>query len=145
MRLFHKLAAVAAITTATLGAVAGAALADSRMFVAHLYGGNEVPVPGDANAYGIATVMLIPGGLCYSILLNDAAPAISAGILVGPAGVVGGVAVVLPVPGGVPTRIGNCVGVAAAVLAAIQANPQNYYVNVRNGPFPGGAARGQLQ
>jgi hypothetical protein len=27
---------------------------------------------------------------------------------------------------------------------AIAANPANYYVNVHNAPFPGGAVRGQL-
>ena len=31
-----------------------------------------------------------------------------------------------------------------AILADIAAHPENYYVNLHNSRFPGGAARGQL-
>jgi hypothetical protein len=37
-----------------------------------------------------------------------------------------------------------CVSAAQELVQAIIQNPENYYVNVHNAPFPGGAVRGQL-
>jgi hypothetical protein len=149
MHILRKIVIASAIVATSLAASTGIASADSRMFVAHLYGGNERPVAGDPDAYGLATVVLPPvgvaGQVCYSIILFNAAVATAAHIHSGAAGVVGGVVLALPVPAIVPTRIGNCIGAAAGTIAAIRANPQNFYVNVHNAVFPGGAARGQLQ
>jgi hypothetical protein len=39
---------------------------------------------------------------------------------------------------------GGCVQASVATLDAIAGNPSNYYVNVHNTDFPGGALRGQL-
>jgi hypothetical protein len=134
------------IISAFVGASANRALADSRAFFAYLYGGNEQPAAGDPNAYGMATVVLLSGtSLCYSIILHNAAPATAAHIHRGAAGVAGPIVVPLPVPAGLPTRVANCIGAPAATIAAIRANPQFFYVNVHNGAFPAGAARGQLQ
>jgi hypothetical protein len=128
-----------------LAASASVASADSRMYFAYLYGGNERPILGDLDAFGIATVSLTPAGICYSIVLQNAVGATAAHIHSGPPQVAGAIVVPLPVPAIVPTRVGNCVAVAAGTLAAIRANPQNFYVNVHNAAFVGGAARGQLQ
>jgi hypothetical protein len=38
----------------------------------------------------------------------------------------------------------GCATVGQPVVAAILANPADYYVNVHNAEFPGGAVRGQL-
>ncbi len=38
----------------------------------------------------------------------------------------------------------GCVSASADVIAAIRANPSNYYVNVHTTDFPDGAIRGQL-
>lgn len=146
MHILRKLAVASAIVATSLAASTGIASADSRMFVAYLYGGNERPVAGDPDAFGIATVVIVnPVALCYSIILRNAAAATAAHIHIGAAGVAGAIVLPLPVPANVPTRIGHCVVAAAATIIAIRANPQNFYVNVHNAVFPGGAARGQLQ
>jgi len=147
MRAIRKLALASLIAAMSIAASAGGALADSRMFVAHLYGGNEVPAAGDPNAFGIATVVRFNATvLCYSIILVNAAGATAAHIHPGAAGVAGAPIVTLPVGAAVTIRNAGCVGgLAAATVAAIRANPQNFYVNVHNAAFPGGAARGQLQ
>ena len=146
MRATFKLGFASAILALSTVISAGSAVADSRMFFAYLYGGNEVPVTGDANAYGIATVLIsTPTQICYSILLKDAAVATVAHIHTGVAGVAGPILVPLNVSTAQPARNANCTTVAAATVTAIQDNPQNHYVNVHNGDFPGGAARGQLQ
>lgn len=145
MRVLRKLAVASAITATCLGASAGGASADSRMFVAYLYGGNERPVAGDPDAYGLATVVLSVGKLCYSIILFNTVAATAAHIHSGVAGVAGPVVVGLPVTPAVPTHVTNCMPAAGALIAAIRGNPQNFYVNVHNAAFVGGAARGQLQ
>jgi hypothetical protein len=38
----------------------------------------------------------------------------------------------------------GCVQTRERLVARILANPQNFYVNVHNARFPGGAIRGQL-
>lgn len=135
------------IAAAILAASAGAANADSRMFNAYLYGGNERPAAGSATAFGIATVVVTtPAQICYSIVVqNGAAPLTVAHIHPGAAGAVGAPVVVLPINATIPARIANCIAVAPAVITAIRANPQNFYVNVHTTAFPGGAARGQLE
>ncbi len=145
MGVFCKFAAASVIAAMSFAAFGGGALADSRMFVAYLYGGNEVPAAGDPDAFGIATVVLVgPNGLCYSIILdNTAIPATAAHIHPGAAGVSNPPVVALVTPTGDPSRIVSCLGVPPATITAIRTNPQDFYVNVHNGPFPGGAARGQ--
>ena len=94
----------------------------------------------------MATVVLLnANALCYSIILHNAAAATAAHIHRGAAGTAGPIVINLPVPGGVPTRVANCIVGPAAMISAIRANPQFFYVNVHNGAFPAGAARGQLQ
>ena len=146
MRLIRTYAAAFALAALSLTAFTAGASADSRMFVAYLYGGNERPVAGDPDAFGIATVEVVgAGGICYSIIVQNAAAATVAHIHAGAAGAVGGPVLGLPVGAALPTRVGNCIAAAPALVTAIRANPQNFYVNVHNAAFPGGAVRGQLQ
>jgi hypothetical protein len=146
MRITGILGIAAATIAVWMAVSADDAIADSRMFHAYLYGGNEVPVEGDPNAFGLATVLVLkPTKLCYSILVKGAADLTAAHIHPGAPGVSGPPVVPLPVRGGSPAKIAGCVDAAADTIASIIENPQDFYLNVHNADFPGGAARGQLQ
>ncbi len=134
------------VSAAALLAAATLAHANSRVYVATLYGGNEEPVLGDLDSYGVATVTFNTAtSLCYSILLHNTIANTQAHIHIGPPQLGGGVVQFLPINASVPLRVANCIAVPAATVAAIRANSQNYYINVHNAVFPGGAARGQLE
>jgi hypothetical protein len=55
------------------------------------------------------------------------------------------VLVPLTPPAGTTATSSACVAVGAELLAAIVANPGDYYVNVHTTAFPGGEIRGQLK
>jgi CHRD domain len=118
---------------------------DTRVFVANLEGGNELPGLGDPDAFGVATITAIsPGAICYSIVLQNAGAPTAAHIHAGGGGTAGAVSLILPVPAApLPTRFANCV-VAPGLITAIRNNPHNFYVNVHTAAFPAGAVRGQL-
>jgi hypothetical protein len=102
---------------------------------------------GDANGVGSATVMLLgPTHLCATIIVNNIAAPTAAHIHTGPTGVNGGVAIALTTPAtGSPGTSVFCTAAAPAGLtSSIRNNPQNFYINVHNVPFPAGAVRGQL-
>jgi len=85
--------------------------------------------------------------LCYAITTqNVALPLLAAHIHVAPVGEAGQVVVPLftqPVNAATVQR--TCLtGLDKNLLKAIIRDPQDYYVNVHNAPFPNGAVRGQL-
>ena len=111
---------------------------------ADLEGEVEVPVTGDLDATGHATLRLNSGQgtVCYNITVESVAPIFAAHVHSGSVGQPGPIVVNLPPANGV---IAGCTtGVARDLIKDIRQNPSNYYVNVHNMPFPGGAARGQL-
>jgi hypothetical protein len=141
-----KLRVLCAAAALACSATFASAADDTRVYVAYLTGGHELPAVGDVNAFGVATiVMTLPTQICYSIVLRSPVAATAAHIHSGGGGTAGAVALALPVNAAVPNRIANCIAAPAGLLTAIRNNPSQFYVNVHNVPFPGGAARGQLQ
>jgi hypothetical protein len=120
-------------------AVAQPAARGERTFTTTLTGEAEVPGPGDEDGTGSATVTVsVPDReICYEITVSDIDAVTAAHIHDAPAGVAGGVFVGLEFPSG-------CVDVTASQAALILARPAQFYVNVHNADFPGGALRGQL-
>jgi CHRD domain len=111
---------------------------------AQLAGANEVP-PADANGVGDAFVFAAandPQALCYVVIVDRIRPATMAHIHHGATGVNGPIVVPLRAP--TDGDSAGCVQVREALVTRILNNPENFYVNVHNRPFPGGAIRGQL-
>lgn len=135
---------------ATFGAPASApSLAESehgsRQLTATLTGAAEVPGPGDPDGTGSAVVRLDPGEgeVCFQLAVQDIAPATAAHIHEGTADVAGPVVVTLTPPTDGTSR--GCIsGVDPDLIKDIRKNPADYYVNVHNADFLGGAVRDQL-
>ena len=148
--------AVLTLVLSAVGAVmtASGALADPKTatFTIQLSGAEEVcpTAPGTCGGPGTGTATIEidrnARTLCYAITTqNVALPLLAAHIHVAPVGEAG--PVVIPLF----TEPVNAATVAACLsdldknlLKAILRNPENYYVNVHNAPFPNGAVRGQL-
>jgi hypothetical protein len=140
--VIRRTIASALLASAVLVGSAGTASA-AEIFFTQLQGENERPVLGDLDGTGFATVAAIPelGLVCYQIVVFGIAPATAAHIHEAPEGKPGPVVVGLRAPTG-----GTSSGCVANQAEAedIAENPENYYVNVHNSEFPGGALRGQL-
>ena len=155
----RRLVSIAVLTfvLSAVGAVmaASGALADEKTatFTIQLSGAAEVcpTAPGTCGGPGTGTATITidrnAGTLCYTITTqNVALPLLAAHIHVAPAGEAGDVVILLF------TQLVNSATVGPTyltdldknLLKAIIRNPENYYVNVHNAPFPNGAVRGQL-
>lgn len=112
-----------------------------RPLSATLSGANEVP-SADPDGTGFAEVTLNQGQgeVCWNITVNNIdLPVAADHIHRGAAGVNG------PVVVSFSGQLSGCTtGVDEELIKDIRQNPENYYVNVHNAPFPGGAIRGQL-
>ena len=147
-RLFATLvlAAIAALAIAGPASAAklGGADQGGRQLTTALMGEQEVPVLGDLDGIGFATVTVNPGqGLvCYELSVSGIEAATAAHIHEAPVNVAGPVVVhLLPPTGGSSS---DCVEVGRTLAKEILQDPADYYVNVHNAEFPGGALRGQL-
>ncbi len=133
-----------------LGLLAAVALIGSgsanggRPLTATLLGSSEVPVSGDPDGSGTARITVNPGQeeICYELAVEGIAPARAAHIHEAPAGVAGPVEVTLMAP--TSGTSSGCASVDREVAKEILKHPEQYYVNVHNAEFPGGALRGQL-
>ena len=111
---------------------------------AELTGEEEVPGPGDPDGSGSATIIVIPATntICYVLTAESIAPATAAHVHVAKRGEAGDVVVPLEPP--TYGASGGCTQADPELVSNIQENPENYYVNVHNEPYPAGAIRGQL-
>ncbi len=147
-RLFATLLLVATVALAIAGPASAAKLGGAdqggRQLTTTLTGEQEVPVQGDLDGIGFATVTVNPGQgvLCYELSVSGIAPATAAHIHEAPVGMVGPVVVGLQPP--TDGSSSGCVEVGRTLAKDILKNPADFYVNVHNAEFPGGALRGQL-
>lgn len=139
--------AVAALAAAGLLLTVLAGPASARAVrVAYMDGGQEAPDPGDEDGGGVARILLTPGKsrVCWTIQVEQIQlPATAAHIHEAPAGDPGPVVVTLSPPDETGHSEG-CTEASKTLLRDIRDHPEEYYVNVHNAPFPGGAVRGQL-
>ena len=109
---------------------------------AKLTGGVEVP-KGAPNGHGIVNLTLdgAKGRVCWTFEgVTGIGKALAAHIHKAPAGKAGPVVV----PLGAAYKAKGCTTAAKAVVTAIEASPNAYYVNVHTAKYPAGAIRGQL-
>ncbi len=111
---------------------------------ATLTGAAEAPTKGDEDGAGKALIQLNlqEGLVCWTLTVRNIVPAAAAHIHKGAAGVAGPVVVPLGTPAGGGSK--GCTSAARSLIKDIRDNPGQYYVNVHNKDFPGGAVRGQL-
>lgn len=120
---------------------------------ASLSGPAEVPGPGDDDATGIARIRInvAKRTACFLLVVTDVElPATAAHIHAGTADVAGDIVVTLGAPqevgsSGFGLATGCARDQARSLLRDIRSDPGDYYVNVHNDAFPGGALRGQLE
>lgn len=147
------LAVVALIVTQTV------ASADVRVHKARLSGANELnPTTlergaGDPDGRGMARVRVDDeaGTVCFKLSWRDIASPTMAHIHDGTASENGPAVVTLfdnggsPLPSTIHAVKGCAEGVDSTLANNIQENPRDFYVNIHNAEFPGGAIRGQLK
>jgi hypothetical protein len=136
-KLLFVLAATAMLGGAVLPVCP--AHAATTVLTAALSGPVETP-PGDADGKGAFSVEVDAdaGDFCYSLSATKIAAATMAHVHSGAAGAAGPPVITLQVGSDI------CVAAEPDLLKQIIAAPGNYYVNVHNAEFPGGAIRGQL-
>jgi hypothetical protein len=113
-------------------------------FIARMNGAAEVPT-GDRNANGTASIKTRGSEVCYDLRWSGV-DATASHIHRGAPGKAGPIVVPFfaqdtAVAGDKKT---GCVKADSEVVAAINAKPSNYYVNVHSAEFPKGEIRGQL-
>jgi hypothetical protein len=122
--------------------------ASAQTFGVTLAGGREAGSAGDPAGKGFAVVTLDGSTVRYYIWVRDIAQPTAAHIHGALAGQTGAVVVDLAPSFSSPTAgvyvAAGSVGSDPATVQGMLQQPNAYYVNVHNTPFPGGAVRGQL-
>jgi hypothetical protein len=152
--MFGAGAVVAVLAVAAIGVVGAGAQGSgsgSKALFAVLTGQKEVSPTGergagDRNGRGTFSGMFDGNQLCYGLTVKNIQDPVAAHIHVGSRSVAGDIVVPLTEPeSGDSGASSDCVRVNnRALRRAIQRSPDEYYVNVHTGDFPGGAVRGQL-
>jgi hypothetical protein len=147
-RRFTSLSLALLVASMAILLVASVASANHfATFTTTLSGAEEVPGPGDPNGKGWASLDVYDAGLvCYTLKIQGIEAPAAAHIHEAPAGEAGPVVVDLRIDlaSSQGNRLTYCANASEAVVAGIRANPSEYYVNVHNATYPGGAIRGQL-
>ena len=147
-RLFAALMLAAILALAIAGPASAAKLGGGdqggRLLTTTLTGAEEVPNPGDPDGTGFAAVTVNPGQgvLCYELSVSGIALATAAHIHEAPVREAGPMVVTLATP--TDGSSGGCIEVGRDLAKEILQDPSDYYVNVHNADFTGGALRGQL-
>jgi hypothetical protein len=134
------------LTLGTLAVLLAAApaLAATQSFTATMTAAEEVPDKGPEGATGTGKfdINTDTNQVCYELTMSGVSePASAAHIHEGAKGVAGGIAIDFKVP---ENGMKNCVTGDPAKVAAIVANPANFYANIHTASYPKGAVRGQL-
>lgn len=126
---------------------AAPASADDARLVAYMTGAAERPGPGDPDGIGraVITVNDAANQLCVALQFTGVdLPLTGFHIHLAPPTAPGPVVVPFPTPQAFQSY--QCVTVEnEALLDNIAANPGQYYINIHNQLYPGGALRGQIQ
>ena len=132
-----------AVSGAVVAGAPASAAPSVKHIVAPLSGLQEVPGPGDADGKGKITldVNATTGKICYVLEVRGIATAKFAHIHEAARGAAGDVIVGLDAPRG--GRSSGCVTNLRLAEDLVE-SPADYYLNVHNTDFPGGAVRGQL-
>jgi hypothetical protein len=122
------------------------AMAQGVQAFAVMLGGNE-PAGGDPDGYGaVAITFHGKTTICVGYVVDRIGKPTAAHIHDGIAGVNGPPVIPFPVipTTGSPGNASFCADVDDALFTRIRNSPSDFYVNVHNDEFPGGAIRGQL-
>lgn len=135
---------VALLMSASAPVLTGSSASNVYSLTTVLRGDNEIP-PGDVDGFGFAKIAVFPdsGELCFSLSVARIEPMTSAHIHRGASDMTGPVVVDLDGVGSDGLMRG-CTSVDVTILREILVNPHEFYVNVHNAVYPGGALRGQL-
>lgn len=146
MTLMSMLATVVVSAAVVVGSgSAGAAEVQARAMTISLTGEAEGPGLGDPDGSGTAQLRIDPdqGQFCYVLTVADIVPARLAHIHQSPVGEAGG-PIVVSMDAPTDGSSEGCTAISPDLARALLASPADYYVNVHNADYPGGAVRGQL-
>jgi hypothetical protein len=144
MRSIRILAMLALIGVLLAASALTVSATGGRPFSTSLSGAEEAPGPGDPDGSGFASITVNPGlgRVCYWLEVSGVAPASLAHIHAAPAGSPGPIVVHFAAP--TDGTSSGCADVTRELAMALIQHPTDFYVNVHNAEFPGGAVRGQL-
>jgi hypothetical protein len=138
-----SLTAVAGATVA-IAAAAPATAGPTTVLRTALTGAAEVPGPGDPDGKGNGVVRIdrSTGEICVTITTHGTEPLRAGHIHEKAPGEQSG-PVVVPLTQVSDTKFKGC-AIAPSAAEGLLSMPGDYYLNVHNAPYPGGALRGDL-